>query len=60
MASELSGSLGNELGPLGSLEKEDHRNSLKICDAPSMAEMSAMEKEVESALKGEVDNSVVA
>lgn len=60
MASGVTGSLGNELGPLGSLEKEDHRNSLKVGDAPSMAEMNAMEKEVESAMKGEVDNSVVA
>lgn len=42
----MQGSLGTELGPLGSLEKEDHRNSLKICDAPSMAEMNAMEAEV--------------
>mmetsp|Transcript_77894 Transcript_77894/g.223648 ORF Transcript_77894/g.223648 Transcript_77894/m.223648 type:complete len:329 (+) Transcript_77894:202-1188(+) len=46
MKSDVQGSLGTELGPLGSLEKEDHRNSLKIGDAPSMAQMSAMEQEV--------------
>lgn len=59
-ASDMSGeSLGNEFGPLGSLEKEHHRNSINIGDAASTAAMETMEKEVASAMKGEVDNTVI-